>query len=132
NRGAFGYNIRNPADNTTIIGNGSTTSVHFGHNNTLTGAGSATLGTAAAPVKGIYLASTGGIPALLDRYERFTINTTLTGPWLDTKPITITVVVIGTQVFIRVPLFQHSTEKPANRISTPVGTLPSRVRPSGT
>lgn len=128
NRGAFGYNISNPVDNTTIIGNGSTTAVHFGHNNTLTGAGSATLGTAAAPVRGIYLASTNGTPALLDRYEKFTINTTLTGPWSGTKPLSITVTVIGTQVFISIPPATYITQNTATDISTPTGVIPLRVR----
>lgn len=130
NRGAFGYNISNPTDNTTIIGNGSTTAVHFGHNNALTGAGSATLGTAAAPVRGVYLASTDGTPTLLDRYEKFNINTTLTGPWSGTKPLTITVTVIGTQVFISVPIASYSTQNSALTISTPVGTIPSRLCPN--
>jgi hypothetical protein len=128
NRGAFGYGISNPEDNTTIIGNGGTTSVHFGHNNTLTGTGSATLGTAAAPVRGIYLASTNGTPALLDRYEKFTINTTLTGPWSGTKTISITVTVIGTQVFISIPPATYITQNTANSISTPSGVIPLRVR----
>lgn len=130
NRGAFGYNISNPADNTTIIGNGSTTSVHFGHNTTLTGAGSATLGTAAAPVRGIYLASTGGIPALLDRYEKFNIDILLTGPWSGTVPISITVTIIGTQVFIRVPPVLRPTEKTSVVIDAGLEVIPSRWRPT--
>lgn len=77
----------------------------------------------------LYLASTGGIPSPLSRYESFTLQDTLLGPWNGTKPVTIAVTIIGDQVTIRFPGASHLTEKKAIAIEASTSIIPLRIRP---
>ena len=111
NRLALGYNVQVTSDNTGIIGNAGVTNVFFGHHTIMSaGAGSAYLGSSQNPVKGIYLATTGGTPTPLTYHEEsnatvscsafagnFTANPTCTMRWSRTgKQVTCTFVFSGT------------------------------------
>ena len=89
-----------------------------------------TLGSESSPVGGIYLASPGGVPSLLNRYERFNVITTLTGPWTGEKLFLIKVTLIGAQIFINAEGGMYNTEQNASLISTAGSGIPERLRPS--